>query len=569
MIEITPLYGQIYLGKQGENLARMVCFDEIANWKKVFGEGRCELLHQRNGDPAPYPVVIEVQNDKICWKVTTPDTALAGEGKCELHYIVNDVVVKSKIWTTTVTEALGEGKMEAPEAQQAWVDQVLCAAEDVKNATANPPTIGENGNWYVWDDEAKEFVDSGIKAGEFNSTEHFEPVVIFDGIVSETTPESSWGTGGIVSQSNYTVINTLFDVLPNVEYKLVNFNGAISFYNTNALDYCIAINNLISGSYVTTEFVFTVPDGKYKMGLSMYQSQRLGDIKLYRLTPIEGETSQTVFTKDNFLIGKDNINPNDVKAFMPLYGKKIVNFGDSIFGMYAHPSDISTRLANLTGATVYNCGFSGCRMSAHSMEAYKPFSMFKIAAAVASGDFTEQETALNTHASTLGDSFAVNLNTLKNIDFNEVDIVTIAYGTNDFASKVLIDHASYPKNDAIFAGALRRTIETLLNAYPNLRIFLCTPIFRVWYNSSTGGVDKNSDEQAFTDSWGIGSQKLTDFVDKIKEVGLAYRIPVIDNYYELGISALNHKRYLVDRDGTHPTGEGLELISRHIASELF
>lgn len=171
MIEITSLCGQICLGKQGENLARKVCFDEPAMWKEAFGEGKCELVHQRSGDEAPYPVVLNVENDKVSWKITNADTAIVGDGKCELHYIVDDVVVKSKIWTTTVLPSLGGASEEAPEPQKAWVDQVLNAAEEVEknaqkveNATVHQPFIGENKNWFVWNTETQEYVDTGILA---------------------------------------------------------------------------------------------------------------------------------------------------------------------------------------------------------------------------------------------------------------------------------------------------------------------------------------------------------------------------------------------------------------------
>ena len=59
----------------------------------------------------------------------------------------------------------------------------------------------------------------------------------------------------------------------------------------------------------------------------------------------------------------------------PLYGKKIVNFGDSIFGNYKAPLDISSFLAEYTGATVYNVGFGGTRMSSHA-EYWNTLSMF-------------------------------------------------------------------------------------------------------------------------------------------------------------------------------------------------
>lgn len=173
MLEVKELCGQICLGKQGENLARMVCFNEPEQWKTTFGEGKCELLHQRSEDSAPYPVILDIENDKICWKITNADTAMIGEGKCELHYVVDNVVVKSKIWTTTVLPSLGEVSEEPPEPQKAWVDQVLNAAQMVESATTHQPTIGENKNWFIWDSETQGYVDSGVlaegKKGSINS----------------------------------------------------------------------------------------------------------------------------------------------------------------------------------------------------------------------------------------------------------------------------------------------------------------------------------------------------------------------------------------------------------------
>ena len=132
MFEVTSLCGQICLGKQGENLARMVYFDEPATWKETFGEGKCELLHQRNGDEAPYPVVLDTEDGRVCWKITSSDTAIVGEGKCELHYSVDGVIVKSKIWKTSVLESLGGEIAEPPAPYQGWVDEVLGAAERIE-----------------------------------------------------------------------------------------------------------------------------------------------------------------------------------------------------------------------------------------------------------------------------------------------------------------------------------------------------------------------------------------------------------------------------------------------------
>lgn len=175
MFESTVVCGRIALGIQGEHHARKVSFAETEIWKERFGEGTFELLHQRNGDEAPYPVILTIEDGVPYWYVTNADTAVAGVGKCELRYIVDHVVIKSCTFITDVIESLGEGVTEAPEPQKAWVDQVLEAADKVENSVTHPPIIGDNGNWLVFDFEANEYVDSGVSAsGEALTPEQLE-----------------------------------------------------------------------------------------------------------------------------------------------------------------------------------------------------------------------------------------------------------------------------------------------------------------------------------------------------------------------------------------------------------
>jgi hypothetical protein len=137
MFESIIVSGQIHLGKQGEHRARRFSFQDFVIWKEIFGEGTCELIHQRNGDSAPYPVALTIEDGVPYWYVTEVDTAFAGVGKCEIRYIVDDVVVKSNIYTTFVQEALGEGTEEPPEPQKAWVDQVLEVGIQAKQSADN------------------------------------------------------------------------------------------------------------------------------------------------------------------------------------------------------------------------------------------------------------------------------------------------------------------------------------------------------------------------------------------------------------------------------------------------
>lgn len=123
------------LGKQGENLVRQIQFD-LSRWISNFGPGTVQLLHQRNGDEAPYPVAVEQAGNLAVWTVTSADTAAAGTGRAELQYYVGDALAKSETWMTKVLPALGDASETPPEAQQGWVDQVLAQVARITGMTA-------------------------------------------------------------------------------------------------------------------------------------------------------------------------------------------------------------------------------------------------------------------------------------------------------------------------------------------------------------------------------------------------------------------------------------------------
>lgn len=82
-------------------------------------------------------------------------------------------------WNNNTTPALNESNLNAmSKAIDDIDDRVIEIAADVTTAvpeleelaekleamTANPPYIGENGDWYIWDIEDGEYVDSGVDA---------------------------------------------------------------------------------------------------------------------------------------------------------------------------------------------------------------------------------------------------------------------------------------------------------------------------------------------------------------------------------------------------------------------
>lgn len=127
MREVNARTGaELHIGRVGENKALCVVFG-VGEWRRTYGDGVVQLLHQRNGDKTPYPCTIEVEGDRACWPVTESDVAHAGTGKAELQYLVGDVVVKSETYATRTERALGQAGPTPPAPHESWVRKVLQA----------------------------------------------------------------------------------------------------------------------------------------------------------------------------------------------------------------------------------------------------------------------------------------------------------------------------------------------------------------------------------------------------------------------------------------------------------
>lgn len=163
----------IDLGRAGENLAQRIVFN-ISDWIRLFGPGNVSLLVRRPGDQQPYPVVVtsDLEAGQASWAVSDLDTAKAGFGQAELLYLVNDAVVKSRVWQTYVAKSLDASNPTDPTVDPwaAYVSTVTQAATEAQVAAQkaqesldHQPKI-ENGTWWIWAPASGAYVDTGTAA---------------------------------------------------------------------------------------------------------------------------------------------------------------------------------------------------------------------------------------------------------------------------------------------------------------------------------------------------------------------------------------------------------------------
>ena len=244
------------------------------------------------------------------------------------------------------------------------------------------------------------------------------------------------------------------------------------------------------------------------------------------------ESTQTVMSlKPTVKVSKGNLN---FAVNEPLLsGRKVVVFGDSLIGITRDQTSVTSYAAEYTGAKVYNVGFGGCRMAKHPTNGYAAFSMWALADAVSTGNYSTQEAQAPSGA----DYFSSQLDVLKSIDFSTVNAIVIHYGTNDFAASVPLDDSANLLSTDTVCGALRYSIKKILTAFPKIKIFVSPPLYRTW-NGVGAETYKNTLEKT-----------LPEYDSAMKTVAEEHNLPTIDGYKRLGINAINSGAYL--SDGTH------------------
>ena len=238
--------------------------------------------------------------------------------------------------------------------------------------------------------------------------------------------------------------------------------------------------------------------------------------------------------------------------------KTIMSLGDSQVEFGNYPSVMGQKL----GVNSLNAGVGGTRMSQHTLEFYNKLSFFQIADAIATGDFTSVNTALDgliALAEVNDPQKAIRLtttkNNLNNANYATMMAITVAFGTNDFTSNKDIGTVSLENVDTnTFVGAFNYGVGRILTAYPNLKIFVVSPTHRYLDNGLT------QDSDVVANSSGI---YLIEYVDALIEQANINHIPVLDLYRNGQFSKYNHTTYFVD--GVHPNQLGYTLIGGYVA----
>lgn len=249
----------------------------------------------------------------------------------------------------------------------------------------------------------------------------------------------------------------------------------------------------------------------------------------------------TFYGAPEAVISVNGVSPSsgDVKTYAT--DKEFVCFGDSIWTFGASTGGIGTisdYMEQLCGGTWHNIATGGSTMANRPGSYagdYDAFDFHALADCVASGDFSVPKAATS--------GLTTNIDNVDAVTWANVDVITIAYGTNDLAFGGTLDNDNNLYDKATVCGALRYGIKTIAAAYPRIKFMVLGILYR---NADSVDVKTISE-------WNGGLRKAAEMM------GAEY-IPMI------GINSGNSGTYLYD--GTHPNAAGKESIAKSVAKHI-
>lgn len=240
-----------------------------------------------------------------------------------------------------------------------------------------------------------------------------------------------------------------------------------------------------------------------------------------------------------------------------LSGLQYVALGDSVTEFGNIPNWVGQR----TGMEVYKCGFGGTRLSYHLDADYDAISGSRLIEASRTGQWNAAAVAVENLAR-VGDNNRVALAAIRSVHLGgkrpplEATVITLAYGSNDFTGNVPIGQNS-DTSYTTFKGAINYVLQRLMFNFPNAKVMLVTPTWRM-----VGGFEGDDSD---TVPNGNGNY-LIEYADAMIALGALNHVPVLDLYRNSGINRHNARAMLAD--GTHPTPNGYNHLGHIYSSKI-
>lgn len=185
-------------------------------------------------------------------------------------------------------------------------------------------------------------------------------------------------------------------------------------------------------------------------------------------------------------------------------------------------------VADLTDATVINCGFPNSTISSSlptfdaQAYAWDAFSFYWVATALCQGN-TEIYDELLAAIPDLDPNIVASVERLKAVDMNKVDMLAVMYDGYDYQLARRVNDDENPESITTYLGAFNTAIDLFQETYPHIRIIVMSPTY--CFGLGSQGELISSDIQSYANEF------LSTYSIKLSEAAYQQSVSFVDNLY--------------------------------------
>ena len=229
---------------------------------------------------------------------------------------------------------------------------------------------------------------------------------------------------------------------------------------------------------------------------------------------------------------------------------KILVLGDSIWGNYRDATGVPAKVDQYLGqlgyaANIYNAAIGGTRATIDPEDSPYTFGPASENSLLKMVSILEGKTDVGLLEGK--PAYEEMQHALENKD--EINVVIVAYGMNDFLSQVPVNSSDMPWTG--FGTALSSGVDSIKRIFPQAKVLIVAPTYASYFSVPVSN---------------MGEKALYNYASVACDVARGQQTLCIDAYNNLGIDMYNSDQYL--EDGVHLNEAGRDLYARAVVGAL-
>jgi len=297
------------------------------------------------------------------------------------------------------------------------------------------------------------------------------------------------------------------------------------------------------------------------LGLSAYKLVKWNHGETIELDPTEDTSEFDVEVLDEII----PLAPSDKEGHVYDDETTVLLLGNGDLSLTRFEENgLDKCIADASGATIYNGAFPFPTLATQNLAMIEKnypddiYSLSYLTDAICTGDFSEIDRVTQTYHAD-GGATKEAVATLKNLDYDNLDVIVIMYDAMDYFRNRAIENPLDDEERCTIVGSLNYSIRRIHEKYPYIRIIVSSPYYVQGVREDGYIYDPDMEDH--------GNGTLSNYFYNILNTSTELSVSFLDNFYGT-INQTNYEQYAyldIEAGYINLTDEGRDKLAQRIA----